>query len=99
MRIVTWNCGMALLQKAPSLLALNPDIAVIQECCKKSVDVLSTHGFCGPVVRCQSEQGVGGPLRKGWDPEVVDKPFGKWVVPVRVHGAVDFNSAVPTLDG
>jgi exodeoxyribonuclease III len=47
LRIVTWNCGMALARKAPSLLALNPDIAVVQECSKKSVDDLHSHGLCG----------------------------------------------------
>jgi hypothetical protein len=47
LRIVTWNCGMALARKAPSLLALATDIAVIQECSKKSVDVISGHGFSG----------------------------------------------------
>ena len=47
LRIVTWNCGMALARKAPSLLALNPDIAVVQECSKKSVDVLHGHGLSG----------------------------------------------------
>ena len=47
MRIVTWNCGMALDRKAPNLLALNPDIAVVQESSKKSVDVLHGHGLSG----------------------------------------------------
>jgi exodeoxyribonuclease-3 len=47
LRIVTWNCGMALARKAPTLLAFNPDIAVMQECSKKSVDVLHSHGFSG----------------------------------------------------
>ena len=59
MRIVTWKCGMALARKAPSLLALNPDIAVVQECSKNSVM------FSGPSVSPgfgsvpKSEQGVG----------------------------------------
>jgi hypothetical protein len=44
-RIVIWNCGMALARKAPSLMALNPDIAVVQECSKNSVDVLYSNGF------------------------------------------------------
>ena len=35
LRIVTWNCGMALARKVPSLVALKPDIAVVQECSKK----------------------------------------------------------------
>jgi len=48
MRIVTWNCGMALARKAPNLLALKPDITVVRECAKNSVDVLHSHGFSGP---------------------------------------------------
>jgi len=47
LRIVTWNCGMALARKAPSLLALNPDIAVVQECSNNSVEVLHSHDFFG----------------------------------------------------
>jgi hypothetical protein len=47
LRIVTWNCGMALARKAPSLLALNPDIAVVQECSKNSVAVLHSQGSSG----------------------------------------------------
>jgi len=38
---------MAFARKAPSLLALNPDIAVVQECSKNSVDDLHRHGFSG----------------------------------------------------
>lgn len=29
LRIVIWNCGMALHKKAEPLMALNPDIAII----------------------------------------------------------------------
>jgi hypothetical protein len=29
-------------------LALNPEIAVVQECCKKSANVIGSHGFSGP---------------------------------------------------
>ena len=32
MRIITWNCNQALGRKLASLIALNPDIAVVQEC-------------------------------------------------------------------
>lgn len=32
LRIVTWNCNMGLHQKFERLLALQPDVAVIQEC-------------------------------------------------------------------
>jgi exodeoxyribonuclease-3 len=84
-----WN-GLA--RKAPSLLALNPDIAVVQECSKKSVDDLRDQGFAGLWFGANVNKGLAVLCGKGWNPEVVDEPFGKWVVPVRVHGAaVDFN--------
>jgi hypothetical protein len=92
LRIVTWNCGMALARKAPSLLALNPDIAVVQECAKKSADVLHSHGFSGLWLGANPNKGLAVFCRKGFALQAVGKPFGKWVAPVRVHGTgVDFN--------
>ena len=64
MRIVTWNCGMALARKAPDLLALNPDIAVVQECSKKSVDVLHGHGLSGLWFGANPKQRVGSSLQE-----------------------------------
>ena len=91
MRIVTWNCGMALARKAPNLSALNPDIAVVQECSKKAVDVLSTHGFSSLWFGADPNKGLAVFSGKGFTLQAVDKPFGKWVIPVRVSGAIDFN--------
>jgi exodeoxyribonuclease-3 len=82
---------MALARKAPSLLALNPDIAVIQECSKKSVDVLSSLGFSGLWFGAKPNKGLAVFCSKKFTAQAVDKLFGKWVVPVRVHGALDFN--------
>jgi exonuclease III len=92
LRIVTWNCGMALARKAPSLSALKPDIAVVQECSKKSVDVLSSNGFSGLWLGANPNKGLGVFCSKEFTLQSTDELFGKWVVPVRVHGAVvDFN--------
>ncbi len=91
MRIVTWNCGMALLRKAASLLALNPDIAVIQECSRKSVDDIRSHGLSGLWFGANPNKGVAVLCGKRWKPKAVDAPFGKWIIPVRIHGSVDFN--------
>jgi hypothetical protein len=81
----------ALAWKAPNLLALNPDIAVVQEYSKKSVDVLHGHGlsgFCSVPIQTRGWQFFAG----GFALQAVGKLFGKWVVPVRVRGAVvDFN--------
>jgi exodeoxyribonuclease-3 len=83
---------MALAQKVPSLLALNPDIAVIQECSKKSVGVLHSHGSSGLWFGANPNKGLAVFCSKGFTLHAVEKRFGKWVVPVRVHGAVaDFN--------
>jgi exodeoxyribonuclease III len=92
LRIVTWNCGMALTRKAPSLLALKPDIAVVQECSQKSVDVLNSHGFSGLWFGANPNKGLAVFCRTRFALQSVDKLFGKWVVPVRVCGAaVGFN--------
>jgi exodeoxyribonuclease-3 len=82
---------MALLRKAPSLLALNPDIAVVQECSKKSVDDLRGHGLSGLWFGTNVNKGLAVLCGKGWSPRVVDEPFGKWVIPVQVRGSVDFS--------
>jgi hypothetical protein len=91
MRIVTWNCGMALLRKAPSLLALNSDIAVIQERSKNSVDDLRAHGLAGLWFGSNVNKGLAVFCGKGWNPKAVGAPFGEWVIPVRIQGSVDFN--------
>jgi exonuclease III len=90
MRIVTWNCGMALARKAPSLMALSPDIAVVQECSKNSVDVLQSHGFSGLWFGANPNKGLAVFCSKKFSLQALNDLFGKWVVPVRVHGTVDF---------
>jgi len=72
-------------------MALHPDIAVVQECSKKSVDDLRSHGLSGLWFGANPNKGLAVFCRRGLRLQAVDKPFGKWVVPVRVHGSVDFN--------
>ena len=79
---------MALARKAPNLLALNPDIAVIQECSEKSVEVLHGHGLSGLWFGANPNKGLAVFCSAQFKVKAVDKLFGKWVVPVRVHGAV-----------
>lgn len=83
---------MALARKAPSLLALKPDIAVVQECSKKSVDDLQSHGFSGLWFGANLNKGLAVFCSKGLMLQAADEPFGKWVVPVRGQWAGgDFN--------
>lgn len=37
MKIISWNCGMAYAKKQKGILALQPDIAIIQECSEKNI--------------------------------------------------------------
>jgi hypothetical protein len=76
-RIVTWNCGMALARKAPNLLALNLDIAVVQECSKKSVDVLHGHGLSGLWFGANPNKGLAVYCSKEFTVHAADEPFGK----------------------
>ena len=48
MRLVAWNCAMALHRKLPALPALVPDLAVISECAHP--DIIATH-LTGPPPR------------------------------------------------
>ena len=91
MRIVTWNCGMAFARKAPSLLALRPDVAIIQECSKASQAIFSGYGLSGLWFGANPNKGLAVFCSKQWMLEVVDRVFGKWVVPIRVSGEVNFN--------
>lgn len=51
MRIVFWNCAMALHRKWAALTALSPDVAVIGECA--TPEVLTRRGVTGLEGRCQ----------------------------------------------
>jgi hypothetical protein len=89
LRIVTWNCGMALARKVPNLLALNPDIAVVQECSKNSLDVLQSNDLSGLWFGANLNKGVAvfcskdftlhrwaNSLANGWFPFGF---MGKWI--------------------
>jgi hypothetical protein len=65
---------------------------IVQKCPKKSVDVLHGHGLSGLWFGANPNKGLAVFCSAQFKVKAVDKLFGKWVVPVRVHGAVvDFN--------
>jgi exodeoxyribonuclease-3 len=47
MKIVTWNCGRGFAKKAEHIFSGSPDIAVIQECSKKSTEMFVADGYIG----------------------------------------------------
>jgi hypothetical protein len=96
LRIVTWNCRQEFRAKLPSLAGLNPDIAIVPECC--TPELLAAEA---PLLMPESAAWVGDNDRKGLgvfgygeynveldrchDPELT------WIAPVRVTGPIEFH--------
>jgi len=96
MRLVAWNCAMALHRKFEALLALKPDIAVISECAEPAR--LEARGL---------DHGAGQPLWIGDNPNKGLAIFAfngyrlriaddyqatlRWIAPVHVEGPQSFN--------
>jgi len=59
MRIVVWNCKMALSRKRQHLYALRPDIAVIPECSKNCLKLCLKDGFEGRWFGDNPRKGLG----------------------------------------
>ena len=96
MRIVVWNCNMALHRKLAALLQLRPDVAVIPEC----ADVKAVRQKT-PLLVPESALWAGRNPHKGlavfefgdYSVELDDSyhPENKIIAPVRVAGPVSFN--------
>ena len=94
MRLITWNCNMAIHNKFDTLLALRPDVALLQECASPDIPVAqpvyaasSSHAWTGTLAtKGLAVLGFGAwsvaPLLAG--------PRGNLSLPVRVHGPRSF---------
>lgn len=97
MRIVAWNCNMALHRKFDALLALRPDLAIVSECAEPGrleaqLDLSMLSGE--PVWTGQSPcKGLAILGFNGYrvTPAAGYRPTLKHIVPVRVDGAARFN--------
>jgi len=93
-RIVVWNCRMALAKKREMLYRLQPDIAVVSECSQDSMLVCRQDGFDSCWWGENKNKGLGVLARKPWVLECVGKPGlqpqQKWIAPVRVQGSLEF---------
>jgi hypothetical protein len=84
MRIVSWNCNMGLARKAPRLLALQPDVAVVQECAASSeVPGMAQVGWTGrhpsKGLAVFARASLGAVVAKDvWD------PTREWFLPIRI---------------
>ena len=91
MKLVTWNCYMALQKKLDALLASNGDVMVIQECSKKSIDLINN-------MKNFSAKWIGTNLNKGLG-LIVKHPFKidsfkdmnlTWAFEARISGPLEF---------
>lgn len=97
MRIVTWNCSMALHRKTAPLLALEPDIAVVCECAEP--DRLRARGGTdwlpsAPVWIGQNpHKGLAVLAFNGYTAELSEPYFPtlRYIAPVRISGPTQLN--------
>jgi exodeoxyribonuclease-3 len=97
MRIVTWNCNMALERKLDPLLALAPDIAVVCECAQPSrLRARAGPGWTGgePVwVGQNPNKGLAVLTFNGYSARLCEPhhPSLRHIAPVRISGPVECN--------
>ena len=95
MRIVVWNCRMALAKKREMLYRLRPDIAVIPECSRDSMLVCKAEGFDTCWWGENKHKGLGALAAKPWTLDAQGMPGRtvprqRWIAPVWVRGPRDF---------
>jgi hypothetical protein len=97
MRLVAWNCNMALHRKIDALLSLRPDVAVISECAEplrlrktsKSSWIETEPIWFGR----NADKGLGVFAFNGYSIEYGQRtlPYLRYILPVRVTGMLRFN--------
>jgi hypothetical protein len=86
MRIVVWNCKMAMARKRQHLYDLRPDIAVIPECFKESLELCLKEGFDGRWFGDNPLKGLGVVAARPLHIARTQKPRNRWVVPLSISG-------------
>jgi hypothetical protein len=77
-------------RKASHLFACEPDIAVIPECSNAASEALS-YGYSGLWTGSNLQKGLAAFCRNYWTAAASEESFGRWLMPIRVEGAVGFN--------
>ena len=86
MKIVVWNCRMALARKCQPLYDLHPDIAVIPECSKHDLELCLDHHFDARWFGDNPRKGLGVLVAKPMRIARAEKPPNRWVVPLSISG-------------
>lgn len=86
MKIVVWNCKMALARKRQHLYDLHPDLAVIPECSKDHLELCAKDGFDGRWFGDNPLKGLGVLVAKPLRIARTGKPPNRWVAPLWISG-------------
>jgi len=98
MRLVAWNCNMALHRKLAALMALRPDVAVLSECAspERLSERLATGGVDGGFVwvGANQDKGLAVLAFNGYRARLADEVYRRslrFIAPVRIAGPTSFN--------
>ena len=98
MRIVAWNCNMALHRKLAALLALRPDVAVLSECAspERLAERLGAAGLgCEPVwIGANRDKGLAVLAFNGYRARLAEEAYRRslrFIAPIRIEGPLRFN--------
>jgi exodeoxyribonuclease-3 len=93
MKLTTWNCARGFDKKKGMVFSTSPDIAVIQECSKKSTESLLFDGYAAEWVGANPNIGMGVFYKQAdWSVRRLDNTTDgiQWVVPFEVTGPENF---------
>lgn len=93
MKLTTWNCARGFAKKKDLIFSSSPDIAVIQECSKKSTESLSFDGYDATWFGSNPSMGMGVFYKKEtWNLRRLEASTHdiQWVVPYAVTGPESF---------
>lgn len=90
MRIVTWNCRGGWPRKKHHIYALNPDLAVIQECSEKAAVASVADGFSVVWAGNYAARGVAVLARAPWVVSRLEEHRYRLLMPVEVAGPTPF---------
>lgn len=98
MRLVAWNCNMALHRKLAALLALRPDIAVLSECAspQRLAERLGAGALaCEPVwIGANRDKGLAVLAFNGYRARLAEEAYRRslrFIAPIRIEGPLRFN--------
>src|SRR5262245_45664945 len=98
MRLVAWNCNMALHRKLAALLTLKPDVAVLSECAsplRLAARLGASALGCEPVwIGANPDKGVAVLAFNGYRARLVEEVYRRsrrFIAPVRIDGPLAFN--------